>query len=888
MGGGLLNLLSYGNQNILVNGNPSKSLFVSTYKKYTNFGLQKQQINCNITIPQLSENEPTELNFTFPRFGDLIADTFLMIQMPHIWSPVWIEPSDVYDCPGAQWPHPDKVTKSPDNDCEGTIKIPLSSELKLFFTFLKDNQGFEEETKDDISSIIESSEDSITVNIKYCDPSVCSTQTCNTNNCTITDSNVISITWTSPSTDVSIDLSEFFNIKKIQGLYAINDPDGSIYYLPRKIGDSHIPYCQPFEFRWIEDLGSQIITSVAITIGGTIIQEYSGDYLLNMIKRDFSEEKKELFNEMTGNIDDLHNPAFANRRNGNYPNSLFGAPYSNVNFLTNRTEYTIYNNLTNILNKNYEHVTNLNPSIYKRLLCIPLNFWYSFSSSQAFPLISMKHNELRIKIRCRPIRELFRIRDVRKYINTYYHHNIAINNITENGSGTSIYKYYYPDYYTDPSNNAFSQFDIFKPYVPPSFISTMNTIDPLYQMYMFTTQFPSQNQQYIQQAGLRTSASANVASDLRGTSLWNINPRLIATYVYLDEDEQQVFRSRPQNYLIKQIQQHFFQTKNHKEFTQSRFKSNSLSSNWMWYLQRSDVNLRNEWSNYTNWEYKNVKPYTLQPLYHIELSNNWYKSETTPIWEPITLHHANPKPTFSQVPEFLQYLTASTEPENYRTNNYAAQYPDFSQQVNEVYFCQYLNSDGIAPGAVQIDPSMNKQPPYFPYSFIPNDISVNGLTPYQNGVNPYITGPNRLIREIPLITWGVLLDGKIREDLLDANYYNNVEPFLRSSGSSDIGLYNYSFGLNTSPFILEPNGAMNLIDYKHIDFEYNIIPLEPINDISRVSILPICGINDELLGYNKHDWNIYNYTFNLKVFEEQYNLLTISGGLAFLEFQSAH
>ena len=70
---------------------------------------------------------------------------------------------------------------------------------------------------------------------------------------------------------------------------------------------------------------------------------------------------------------------------------------------------------------------------------------------------------------------------------------------------------------------------------------------------------------------------------------------------------------------------------------------------------------------------------------------------------------------------------------------------------------------------------------------------------------------------------------------------------------------------------------MNLIDYRHIDFEYNVIPLEPINDISRASILPICGINNELLGYNKHDWNIYNYTFNLKVFEEQYNLLTISG-----------
>ena len=24
--------------------------------------------------------------------------------MPHIWSPVWIEPTDIYDCPGGAWP----------------------------------------------------------------------------------------------------------------------------------------------------------------------------------------------------------------------------------------------------------------------------------------------------------------------------------------------------------------------------------------------------------------------------------------------------------------------------------------------------------------------------------------------------------------------------------------------------------------------------------------------------------------------------------------------------------------------------------------------------------------------------------------------------------------
>ena len=44
MPGGILNLVSYGNQNIMLNGNPSKTMFKCKYSKYTNFGLQKFRI----------------------------------------------------------------------------------------------------------------------------------------------------------------------------------------------------------------------------------------------------------------------------------------------------------------------------------------------------------------------------------------------------------------------------------------------------------------------------------------------------------------------------------------------------------------------------------------------------------------------------------------------------------------------------------------------------------------------------------------------------------------------------------------------------------------------------------------------------------------------------
>jgi hypothetical protein len=772
MGGGLLNIVSYGNLNIIINGNPQKSLFLATYKKYTNFGLQKHIINCNITTPKLKENESTTFIFTIPRVGDLITDTFFTIQMPYIWSPVWVEPSDIYDRPNT---------------------IPYSSTIE-------------------------------------------------------------------------------------EGLYVIGDANNSETRKIRELTGAHIPHAQPFEFKWIEDLGSQLIKKITVSLGDIIIQEFTGDYLTNMVKRDFTNEKKELFNKMTGNVVEMNNPELFENRNGLYPNCLYAAPLPYKNE-TGQLLYKIYSNKQSVIDKELNIITNLSPSINQKLLTIPLNLWYMFSSSHAFPLLSLTENSFKIKIECRPIRELFRIRDVRYYINTYYHHNIAVNNLSPNGAGISIYQHYQSNYYnvSSSTNTGFSQFDVFKPYVPPQYISTINTTDPLYQLYMFTTQFASQNQQFIQQAALKTNTSAEIAALLRETSVWNCNPRLISTYVYLDEQEQEVFKQKPQSYLIKQILEHFFEFENHKEFTQSRFKSNSIAVNFMWYLQRTDVVLRNEWNNYTNWAY-NEKPYTLQPLYYKKLNNTWYPSNITnlsPIVSEITYTTTNPNPKFSQFPELFEVSTSNTKPLQFKQMLYLKESTTPNVYLSESFNTNTIFYTKIEGGAVIINESIKKYPPYFPFSF------------KSSGCNPYITGPNRKQTKNILVNWSLKLDGKNKENTLNAEYYNYVEPFLRSVGTSTNGVYNYSFSLSSNPFIIEPCGYANLINYNNIDFEYQLVELEKINDITKVAILPLC-LDNEFLGYNKPNWLIYDYMFTLKLFEEQYNLLTINNGLASLKFQHSN
>ena len=67
MPGGLLNLVAYGNQNVILTGNPSKTFFKCTYAKHTNFGLQKFRIDFE-GQRTLRMNESSQFIFTVPRY----------------------------------------------------------------------------------------------------------------------------------------------------------------------------------------------------------------------------------------------------------------------------------------------------------------------------------------------------------------------------------------------------------------------------------------------------------------------------------------------------------------------------------------------------------------------------------------------------------------------------------------------------------------------------------------------------------------------------------------------------------------------------------------------------------------------------------------------------
>ena len=89
-------------------------------------------------------------------------------------------------------------------------------------------------------------------------------------------------------------------------------------------------------------------------------------------------------------------------------------------------------------------------------------------------------------------------------------------------------------------------------------------------------------------------------------SIWNANIHLNCTYCFLTDAESNLFSQVDQTYLFKQVYEQPFY--NVTGANKVELNSISLVTDWMFYFQRSDANLRNEWSNYTNWPYHGVLP----------------------------------------------------------------------------------------------------------------------------------------------------------------------------------------------------------------------------------------------------------------------------------------
>ena len=538
MTGGLMNLTAAGNENIVIHGNPKKTFFKATFKKHTNFGLQRFRIDFEGNRV-LNYTTPTVLDFKIPRYAEMLYDTYVCVTLPHIYSPL-------------------------------------------------------------------------------------------------------------------------------------------LYKGENELGRNLIPY----EFRWIDELGTNMIQEVEIYAGGTTLAKYSGEYLSCVKERDFTGAKKDLWNRMTGNIPEVNDPANANGNINVYPNAM------------------------------YIDESGVEPSIRSRKIYIPLDAFFCESSKMALPLVALQYQEVSIRLTFRPTFQLY-----------------TLNNIADIQNDTCI------SYRIAPNPNDLDN-----------------------QLWRFL------------QAPQDVAASQELYNQTRND--WNSDVHLIGTYIFLGQEERRMMAQNSHTILLKQVKEYDFLGQAGSKIIE--MESRDLLSGYMFRFRRSDALLRNEWSNYTNWAYRNVQPQEL--------------TEDLPLLEG------------NEIPN-------------------------------------------------------------------PNNFHITG------SIGTYAHNQKDILSEI-----GILMGGVYREKMLDSGVYNYIEKYMRSTGGAKDGLYVYQFGLNSNKREYQPSGAMNVNRFAEVNLEYNTIepPFNPMGALVEY----ICDASSNPIGFRKNTGSLNSYNFDMRVFEERYNVLVIKSGRA--------
>jgi hypothetical protein len=161
-----------------------------------------------------------------------------------------------------------------------------------------------------------------------------------------------------------------------------------------------------------------------------------------------------------------------------------------------------------------------------------------------------------------------------------------------------------------------------------------------------------------------------------------------------------------------------------------------------------------------------------------------------------------------------------------------------------------------------------------PYPYAPIKITGNYTSSNQKGV---------------LLSMAILLDGKYRENLFDQGIYNYVEKYMRTFSSSlSDHLYCYNFCINasylhpaTALFAAQPTGAINMSKFNTIEWELNTY-VPPLNPQAQTSV--ICDGSGNIIGINKTDWEIYQYTYDLHIMEARYNMVIFEAGNCGLQY----
>jgi hypothetical protein len=268
MPGGLLQLVAVGAQNELVNGSPSMTHFRAVYRRHTNFAMESIRMGFTASNLEFSSTGTKTLSCRVDRYAQLLHDTYLVLTLPDIWSP-----------------------------------------------------------------------------LKY--------------------------------------LGEG---KTLPPGYGAGTASG--LSIPNALG---------YEFQWIDNIGYNMIDHIDLTMNGQAIQTLSGEWLKLYSYMTHDRNKRQVVDQMVGNVPELNDPANAYDRRNQYPHAIRPptAPTTFPNAITPE------------------------PSIRSRQLVVPLHFWFAENPGLALPLAALQNSEVYINVTLRSITDVYTVIDVDPESETY-------------------------------------------------------------------------------------------------------------------------------------------------------------------------------------------------------------------------------------------------------------------------------------------------------------------------------------------------------------------------------------------------------------------------------------------------------------------------------------
>lgn len=309
-------------------------------------------------------------------------------------------------------------------------------------------------------------------------------------------------------------------------------------------------YCKYIEqrqiqqnFAWVRFIGCHIIQNVAFFIGGQKIQEFDGAYMLAKAQADYDTDAYAKWQRLVGDVPELTSPSVGAYYGGyagpgGYPIVYPDPAGGNIN----------------------------RPSIFGTQINVPLPFWFTESTYEALPLLSLQYHECEVQVTLRPINELYTL--------------------------------------LDSCGNA----------VAPGFV--MNPLDPLQPT----------NPSY---SSISDTSAVSIDNFLVDWGVpkpliksWPLRPRIQATYVYLTDEERQKFASEGLQYLVRQVTTYQFPGLLGREIVEL-YTHNPINRLFILPRRSDSLLYRNDVANFTNWPFGStpwIAPVTPYPLPILETS----------------------------------------------------------------------------------------------------------------------------------------------------------------------------------------------------------------------------------------------------------------------------